>query len=258
LRVDYDVLAPTFDRRYEHNDYSGTLAAVEQFVAVARRGRVLEVGCGTGHWLACIANAAREVVGLDRSWEMLRRAGSMAPRALLIHGTAEQLPFPSNSIDRVFCVNALHHFVDHGAFVRECHRVLAVDGALLTIGLDPHTHLDQWWVYDYFPAALDADRQRYPSTDRLRGALRAVGFATASTTIVQHMPAQRSFSVALEEGLLDRGRTSQLMVISDADYESGVRRLREERPLLRSDLRLYGTVAEKSSSSAQADANKGE
>ena len=242
-RIDYDALAATFDQRYVHNDYSGTAAALAKFVAEPN-ATVLEVGCGTGHWLAAISGATT-VAGIDRSWEMLRRARETALRAVLAHATAEQLPFASDTFDRVFCVNALHHFGDKLAFLREAYRVLRPDGAILIIGLDPHTTIDQWWVYDYFPEARAADLQRYPSTYRIRNALLATGFATASTSVVHHKPAERAFELAVEQGLLDRHWTSQLMVISDAAYEAGVRRLRAERPVLRADIRLYGTIAEK-------------
>ena len=242
-RVDYDALAATFDRRYAHNDYSGTAAAVARFVARPNES-ILEVGCGTGHWLAAVTNATT-VAGVDRSWEMLIRARATAPSAMLAHATAEQLPFATGTFDRLFCVNALHHFGDQTAFLREAHRVLRLDGALLSIGLDPHTRIDQWWVYDYFPEARDADLRRYPNTDRLRSDLLDAGFAAASTCIVHHKPAERAFNIAVEQGLLDRRWTSQLMVISDEAYEAGVRRLRAEQPVLRSDIRLYGTIAEK-------------
>lgn len=116
-------------------------------------------------------------------------------------------------------------------------------GAFLSIGLDPHTGVDRWWIYDYFPGALVADRRRYPATPRLREMLVAAGFYASRTEIVQHLPAERAFDVAVERGHLERQSTSQLMVISDAEYEAGMRRLHEERPTLRSDLRLYATVA---------------
>jgi SAM-dependent methyltransferase len=242
-RVDYDTLAATFDRRYAHNDYSGTAAAIARFVEKPNEA-ILEVGCGTGHWLAA-ATDATTVSGIDRSWEMLLRARATAPSAMLAHAAAEHLPFASGTFDRIFCVNALHHFGDHMAFLREAHRVLRRNGALLTIGLDPHTAIDQWWVYDYFPAAREADLRRYPSTDRLRSALLDAGFARASTSVVHHKPVERAFDVAVEQGLLDRHWTSQLLVISDEAYEAGLYRLHAERPMLRADIRLYGTIAEK-------------
>jgi hypothetical protein len=98
-------------------------------------------------------------------------------------------------------------------------------------------------MYDYFPASLVADRLRYLPTKRIREMLAAVGFVDAHTSIAQHFPAERSFEDAEREGFLDRRSASQLLVISDDDFASGMRRLRGERPTLRADLRLYATVA---------------
>lgn len=242
-RVDYDSLAPAFDRRYANQSYVGIERALARFLGSQRHQAILEVGCGTGHWLGLQADGAAVVAGADRSMAMLERARVASPRAALVQATAELLPFASGRIDRVFCVNALHHFDDTEAFVRECLRILRAQGAFLTVGLDPHTGLDRWWVYDYFPAALDADLRRYLPTERVRQLLTDAGFATATTDIVHHVPAERPFEVAVEQGLLDRRSTSQLMVISDADYEAGFQRLSRERPVLRSDLRLFGTLA---------------
>jgi SAM-dependent methyltransferase len=243
-RVDYDAVAPAFDKRYEHQRYEQVERTVRRFVEMPGGAAVLEVGCGTGHWLASVADLATKVAGVDRSLEMLRRAHSTANAALLVQATAEAIPFGNARFNRVFCVNALHHFPEPVAFLIECRRLLRPGGAFLTIGLDPHAGLDRWWIYEYFPGALAADRRRYLPTPRLREMLVDAGFSAARTEIVQHLPAERTFDVALQRGHLERHSTSQLMVISDAEYEDGIRRLREERPTLRSDLRLYGTVAE--------------
>ena len=51
--VDYDELAQTYDRRYVENDYGKIDRTLLHFVTPPAGCRVLvEVGCGTGHWLA--------------------------------------------------------------------------------------------------------------------------------------------------------------------------------------------------------------
>ena len=240
--VDYDAVADEFDRRYARNQYEGTQSTLVQFLG-AGRPATLEVGCGTGHWLALIAPRLDTTVGLDASWNMLDHARAAAPRALIAQAAAERIPFARASFDRVFAINAFHHFTDHTVFVAECRRVLRPGGAFMTIGLDPSTGLDRWWVYDFFPAALVADRQRYPPTKRIREMLAVAGFIDAHTSIAQHMPAERAFDQAERDGTLERGSTSQLLVIGDEEFASGMRRLREERPVLRADLRLYATTA---------------
>jgi SAM-dependent methyltransferase len=140
-------------------------------------------------------------------------------------------------------VNALHHFPSPVSFIAECRRVLRSGGQLLTIGLDPHQGNDQWWIYDYFPAALVLDCARYPSTATIRTWATDAGFRDVSTSIAQHIPGAVPFEQAVAEGLVDRTSTSQLMVISDADFDAGRARLTLERPVLRADLRLYASIA---------------
>src|SRR5207253_4115786 len=108
------------------------------------------------------------------------------------------------SVGRVFCVYALHRFLHVQAFLTECRRVLLSRGGFLTIGLDPSGGGDRWWIYDYFPTALHADRARYPSTAAIRNALTAAGFREPTSEVAQHIPAQMAFDVALERGVLDR------------------------------------------------------
>ena len=249
--ADYDSVAGAYDRRYERNDYAGVERAVLAFAAgLPATAGVLEVGCGTGHWLAALAGGAALVAGVDPSRGMLERARRAAPDALLVRARAEALPWRSASVDRVVCVNAFHHFADKAAFVAEARRVLRPGGGLLIVGLDPHTGRDQWWVYDYFPRALELDRGRYPPAPAIRALLARVGFVRCHTAEAQHMPASVSAAAAAERGLLDRSATSQLMVLGDDEYDAGLRRIRAageaaasrgEALQLTADLRVYAT-----------------
>ena len=246
-RVCYDRIAAQYDGRYERNDYSGFERALVAFVQSGRRQdepRVLEVGCGTGHWIRFFRKSGLHVVGLDPSEGMLTVARTRHADARLIRAPAEALPCRTASAERVFCVNALHHFRDPAVFFREARRVLVSGGGLLTIGLDPHTGRDRWWIYDYFPAALVEDRRRYLPAASIRELMQAAGFSACETREVQHVPAQMTVSEAERRGFLDRPSTSQLMVISDAEYEAGMDRIRAAgaEAILCSDLRVSGTT----------------
>jgi ubiquinone/menaquinone biosynthesis C-methylase UbiE len=83
-RVDYDTVASTYNRRYERNRFDGVRAALFEFLGDAANADVVEVGCGTGHWLADIATNVRSTIGIDASWEMLRAAATDATSALLV------------------------------------------------------------------------------------------------------------------------------------------------------------------------------
>ena len=112
-RVDYDDVASTYNRRYERNRSEGVRAALHEFLGDGGNLDVAEIGCGTGHWLADIADRVRSEIGIDASWEMLRRAAADASTALLIRARAEEVPLASACVDqesgaRVVCRTAQH------------------------------------------------------------------------------------------------------------------------------------------------------
>jgi SAM-dependent methyltransferase len=94
---------------------------------------VLDVACGTGNFTRAIAAEAPDalVIGVDRSWPMLREAARLAPGGDWVRCDAVQLPFRDASMDRVHCSGALHLFDDVDAVLREFHRVLRPDGRLV-------------------------------------------------------------------------------------------------------------------------------
>lgn len=246
----YDSIATTYDRRYRENDYSGVEQALKAFVGQDLSGCVLEVGCGTGHWLRLLDEGGIRVAGVDASGKMLTYAHAQARGAALAQGRAEHLPWASEAFQRVFCINALHHFDDKVRFLAEARRVLEPRGQVMTVGLDPHIGLDRWYIYEYFEPVVEIDKRRYPASTQIRDWMHAVGFSTVRTSEVQHLPAQLPARTALEEGRLDRGMTSQLAVLTDEQYQRGIDRIRRalesaeargETLYLGADLRLYAT-----------------
>lgn len=248
--IDYDSIASTYDRRYQDNDYSGVEHALIAFAGENSNDRVLEVGCGTGHWLRFLRERGIRVAGLDASTRMLARARAQDHRSALVRGVAEHLPWSGESFDRLFCVNALHHFGDKRTFFMEARRVLRRGGRLMTIGLDPHKGIDRWYVYAYFDPALETDRRRYSACSQNREWMREVGFVECVTREVQHLRVQLPARSALEHGRLAKTATSQLGLLTEEQYEQGIDRIQKDieaakasgRTLyLTADLRLYAT-----------------
>jgi ubiquinone/menaquinone biosynthesis C-methylase UbiE len=245
--VDYDTIASAYNQRYLVNDYSGVEREVIAFAAQDGDARVLEVGCGTGHWLRVLADRGCWVAGVDGSIRMLEQVQSCRR---LVHGVAEHLPWTTESFDCLFCVNALHHFQNKPGFLAEARRVLRPGGRMMTIGLDPHTGTDRWYIYEYFESTLQIDRGRYPATSSIREWMHAAGFVDCETREVQHLPVQLSARKALEQNRLRKAATSQLGVLTEQQYRAGIERIRQEMDAaeargealdLMADLRLYGT-----------------
>src|SRR5215212_4045668 len=120
--TDYDSIADGYDRRYSLLRYDGVRDALINFLTPAVDA-ALEVGCGTGHWLHEIDGRASLVAGVEPSGEMILHARRTAASARLARGRAEELPWRDASFDRLFCVNALHHFADRAEFFTEARRV---------------------------------------------------------------------------------------------------------------------------------------
>ena len=136
LQLDYDQIAPTYDQRFSESSRADTAAAIQHLVQELGASNVLEVGCGTGHWLLLLPGTC-QVYGLDRSTGMLKQAQQARGNLKLCCGRAEELPFPDQFFDLVYCVNAIHHFEDARAFVHQARRLLRPGGALAVIGSEP-------------------------------------------------------------------------------------------------------------------------
>jgi ubiquinone/menaquinone biosynthesis C-methylase UbiE len=250
--VDYSTIASVYDRRYQENDYSGIERTLLQFVSGAQSGTILEAGCGTGFWLAQLARQGYRVTGLDKSLAMLCQVQEQLLQGRLLLGNAEALPFRQKVFDRVFCINAFHHFSDKKVFVHEAHRVLKKRGGILISGLDPHNGNDRWWIYDYFPQVIEIEKQRYPAAGKMQEMLSQAGFINCDTLETLHIPVIAPARSALESGRLAKTSTSQLAILTDAEYQRGMNRLRQDIEEAESrgqileieaDLRVYATTA---------------
>jgi SAM-dependent methyltransferase len=93
--------------------------------------RVLDLGCGTGFFLAELERERPGAVGLDISHAMLLVSERYVPGARLVTADAERLPFRERSFDAIFCKGSLHHTRDHVRFLENCARSLAPNGVLI-------------------------------------------------------------------------------------------------------------------------------
>jgi SAM-dependent methyltransferase len=80
---------------------------------------VLDVGCGNGVFTLPLAERCAQIVGLDRSANMMRGL----PWKRLVQGDAARLPFRDGAFTLAFEANLLHHTPDPVAVLREMRRV---------------------------------------------------------------------------------------------------------------------------------------
>lgn len=218
--LNYDPLAPEYDRRYKEGDWRPIAELLERALWAANPGRVLEVGCGTGHWLDGGSPGA-DVVGLDESFPMLERAAENVPAAFLLQADAGHLPLAACSFEAIYCINALHHFPDPQRFLRMAERTLAPEGELLLVGLDAHDPNLEWYLYRYFEGVRARDLKRYPRFDHLDGWLRALDLQVTAAGVAQSIERIYVGREVWADPYLARGATSQLALLSEEEYQQG-------------------------------------
>ena len=105
---------------------------------LAPPGLSLDVPVGGGtSFSGSGAELAGQLLGIDLSWSMLRRAAArcaalgLSKRVLLCRGDATALPVRDSSVDRVLCFNGLHVISRHEAVLSEFRRVLLPGACLL-------------------------------------------------------------------------------------------------------------------------------
>lgn len=246
-RVDYDTVASGYDRRYRDGGPADLAAFVRARCGEAGDRRVLEVGCGTGRWLAEAGATQARAIGLDPSASMLARAREQAPSAVLVRGRAESLPFPAGRFGAVLCIYVVHHLDDPAPFVAEATRVLAAGGTLSVLALAPHDGTDRWYVYDYFDAARETDFERYPTTTAIAKWMTSAGLADVRSEVAARITATAYGPAVLDDPILTRHGTCQLSLLSDGEFERGMARIRADAaraapPSFVTDLRIFATV----------------
>lgn len=119
----YDPLGARWEEKYG--------AAFRREVLADARGRVLEIGVGTGLSFAHYPPEV-ELVGVEPSGPMLERARARAAEdgreITLVQAAAEELPFEDGSFDTVVTIAVLCTVRDPQRALAEVRRVLRPDG----------------------------------------------------------------------------------------------------------------------------------
>jgi trans-aconitate methyltransferase len=89
--------------------------------------RILDLGCGTGHLTAQIADHGAHAIGLDASADMVSEARETHSTPKFVHADACDIPF-NTSFDAVFSNAALHWMTDQDAVVRSVANALRTNG----------------------------------------------------------------------------------------------------------------------------------
>jgi ubiquinone/menaquinone biosynthesis C-methylase UbiE len=142
LQREYSRIALRYDNRW-HSYIEACTRETLRRLHMAPEVCVLDVGCGTGAFLASLAHASphARLTGVDLSWDMLQVARHrLGSETDLSQTRAEALPFATASFDVVVSTSAFHFIRHPVAALAEMLRVLKPSGRIVVTD----------WCRDYF------------------------------------------------------------------------------------------------------------
>jgi SAM-dependent methyltransferase len=184
-----------------------TNSAFIQFLSVAPRTRILEVGSGLGILAAEVAAAAdgAQVVGLEQSAKQIA-AAVKAPNLRFVQGDAHRLDFPDGSFDLVYARYLLEHVAAPETVLSEMRRVVrpggrvaACENDISLLRLDPPcpTFDEVWDAFQRYQRTLGGDAQ---IGRRLHRLLRGAGLSRVELSVQPevHWHGSEGFSAWIE------------------------------------------------------------
>ncbi|MFO0809729.1 MAG: methyltransferase domain-containing protein [Gemmataceae bacterium] len=195
-----------------------SIRAGEPSIPFGRDRAVLEVGCGTGGFLAAAAERFGLVVGIDIAFRWLiaakKRHDELGIAAQLVCCCAEYLPFADQQFDLEVASDVIEHTERQEDLIREAHRALRPGGAFyaatpnrLSLTRDPHVRvwglgwLPRRWAKTYvrLVRGVQYDHIRLLSSFELRRMVRRTPFGRCRITLP-------TFNAEEQKGLSARER----------------------------------------------------
>jgi len=183
---------------------------------------LLDVGCGTGTFLAEAKKKLGSCTGLEYNDGMLEQAKLNVSDVNLLQGSGDSLPFEDESFDVVTMNQVVHHFPrdDQFAFLQRCvkeiARVLRPGGCVVISTSAPEQQRDGFWWLSLFPESSKAICERFPPVDLFCKYLEDAGLRVGANGVT--LPTR---TLMAEHNYLNKYGRDILRMASDASYRAG-------------------------------------
>lgn len=131
----YDIYAADYDKRREFLD-SFEKDEIKRMLGDIKGKRILDVGCGTGRLMRFLVDQGAEVVAVDLSEEMLKKARKSFRTCEIVKADIRDLPFADNSFDIVIGAFVIVHLKTLTEAFDEVYRVLKPEGEFIVTNIN--------------------------------------------------------------------------------------------------------------------------
>jgi 2-polyprenyl-3-methyl-5-hydroxy-6-metoxy-1,4-benzoquinol methylase len=167
-----------------------------RFLDAVKPGRLLDVGCGAGDFLAQMRQAGWVVEGQEVDPEAAAHARSL--HGFTVHlGSLEELGIEENTFDAVTMNHVIEHVHDPVALLAECQRILKPGGVLVSITPNVESFSHQVFQSDW--VGMDRPRHLHLFSARtMEEAARRAGLRSCEVlTTVAHARDQAMISLLI-------------------------------------------------------------
>ena len=126
LKEIYNNLAKNWGWAESSWGYEG----MKKFINLVQKGKVLDLGCGSGFQSKYLTEAGMELVGVDFSEKMIEEAANNVPEASFLVMDMLDLDFPDDEFDGVYARASLLHLKkkDVGKIIEKINQILKRNG----------------------------------------------------------------------------------------------------------------------------------
>ena len=153
-KMHQDLYRELFEVENSHWWHHHKRGVVHQMIRkFTRKGRVLDVGTGTGKILEELQRKGWEVTGVDGEKEAIiwcKKRGVIVKQADI---NKEKLPFAAAKFDLVLMLDVLEHISDEQGIIKEIKRALKPGGVLIV------TVPAYQWLYSYWDKMMGHERR---------------------------------------------------------------------------------------------------
>ncbi len=178
MKEKYDLIGQNYNLTRKADPY--LLNRLYNLLEPQAHHQYLDIGCGTGNYTVGLNNRGLQLIGVEPSDEMLRKARAKSSQVEWLKGKAENIPLSDQSIDGILGSLTIHHWTNLELGFRELSRVLKSKGRIVIFTATPH-QMKGYWLNHYFPKMLDDSMIQMPSYELLKTSMNKGGFDLIAT-----------------------------------------------------------------------------